>query len=216
MAVKPIASVARLKELGLDPASYGSCSDPLQKSVKNKGRTWINRGCSQYDGCPWKDGTEHMQARDEGDKLPRPRMVITKFIKPNSTGPGDRIINSYCPCFQFLGGLKRRDGMNREIAEVVGGEGEKVLVKTSERKANPDGTFYFKPKMEQVTVPRFPDPTEVDELFEDVYAGQSRLEHKAKTVDADRARRLAGAEAREQDEGEGLTITDVDPRSVGA
>ena len=207
----PIASVERLAELGLDRADYGSCSEPEQKSIKNRGRVWINRGCQQYHGCTWKDGTEHMQARDEKDNKPRPRTVITRFIKPNSTGPGDKIINNYCSCFRFLGGLKQRDGRNNEIAEVVGGEGDKVMLKMSERRQNPDGSVYFKPKAEEVVVPRFPDPTEVDELFEDVYAGQSRLEHKSKTVDADRERRLSGAVAKED---QGLNITTVDPKSL--
>jgi hypothetical protein len=214
MATGPIASVARLRELGLDPSEYGSCSEPVQKSVKNKGRVWVNRGCGQYNfgdhGCPWRASTEHMQPRDETDTNPRPRNVITKFIKPNDAGPGDKVNNSYCSCVRFLGGLKRRDGRNGEIAEAVGGEGEAVLIKTSERKTNPDNSVYFKPRVESVTVPRFPDPTEVDELFEDVYAGQDRLAHKAKTVDAERERRMGGAVKREQ----GVSITTVDPRSA--
>lgn len=221
MAGAPIASVARLKELGLNPAQYGSCSEPLQKSIRNKGRTWINRGCPQWDNCRWREGGEHQLAMTEeerkksgcsedADAAPRPRHVITKFIKPSSSGLGDRIINSYCPCFRFIGGIGQRDGRNNEIAEVVGGEGESVLLKTNTRVTNPDGTIYFKPGMKDVTVPRFPDPTEVDELFEDVYAARSRQDRKARTTDAERERRLSGAIERE----EGLTITDVDPRSV--
>ena len=208
MPLPPIASPERLEELGLSVAEYGSCSKPVQEG---KG-VWLNQGCARWKECPWRDNTEHMEKRDATDVHPRPRNVITKFVKPNDGGPGDRVISSYCSCFRFLGGLKRRDGRNREIAEVVGGEGETVSVKTSERKTNPDGSIYFKPKMETVTVPRYPDPTEVDELFEDVYAGQSRMEHKAKTVDAERERRLSGATKKE--EMQGITFTDVDPRSV--
>jgi hypothetical protein len=212
MATGPIASLARLAELGLNKADYGSCSAPEQKSIKNRGRVWINRGCSEHHECPWKDNTDFMQQRGPTDTVPRPRNIVTKFIKPNSTGPGDRIINSYCSCFRFLGGLKKRDGRNSEIAEAVGGEGDVVKVKASVRVENPDKTIYFKPKVDPVTVPIFPDPTEVDELFEDVHAGQGRLEHKSRTVDAERERRLGGAVAKEA--AQGMTIVDLDPRSV--
>jgi hypothetical protein len=131
-----------------------------------------------------------MQAANEGDAVPRPRHVITKFIKPNPTGPGDRIINSYSPCFQFLGGKKRRDGKNDEVAEVVGGEGGTVRIKGSKKNTNPDGSVFFSPEMKLTVVPRFPDPTEVPELFEDVEAGRERIENKQRTVDAERDRRL--------------------------
>jgi hypothetical protein len=212
MPAEPIASVKRLKELGLEPAGYGSCSEPEQRSIKNKGKTWINRGCAQYHDCDWKDGTEHMERRDETDTVPRPRNVVTKFIKPNPMGPGDRVINSYCSCFQFLGGMKRRDGRNNEIAEVVGGEGDMVKIKGNERKTNPDGTFYFKPTSSLVRTPRFLDPTEVDELFEDVDAGRDRIQNKAKTTDAERARRVSGSV--KKDAIEGVTIADLDARSA--
>lgn len=210
MASAPIASLERLKELGLDPAQYGSCSEPEQKSIKNKGRVWINRGCAQWHDCPLRQGTDYMQRRGPGDIHPRPRNVKTTFIKPNSNGPGDRIQNSFCSCFRFLGGLKRRDGRNNEIAEITGGEGDEVTIKTSTRVQNPDNTFYFKPATKTIPVPIFPDPTEVDELFEDIYAAKTRQENKARTTDADRSRRLAGA----AEKIEGLHVTEVDPKSV--
>ena len=177
-------------EIGLDPAQYGSCSEPDQRSIKNKGRVWINRGCGKWYDCPWKDNTQHMVARDATDTNPRPRHVRSKFIKPNSGGTGDRVIMSYCACYQFLGDMKRRDGKNNEIAEVTGGEGEVVSVRSSERTVKPDGGVYYKPVAKDVTIPRFPDPTEVDELFEDVFAARGRQEHKALTEDSERASRL--------------------------
>lgn len=210
MATGPIASQKRLAELGLDKADYGSCSKPIQESVRNRGRTWINRGCNQWEGCPYRESTQFMQPRDATDTEPRPRNVITKFIKPSSSGPGDRVIDGYCSCFQFLGGLKRRDGRNSEIAEAVGGEGEIVKITSSEKKTNTDGSVYFRPIKLEVTVPRFPDPTEVDELFEDVHAGQSRIEHKARTVDAERERRLTGSVAKQEaSEARDVTIVDL-------
>ena len=145
-----------------------------------------------------------MKPRDAADTLPRPRNVVTKFIKPNPTGPGDRVINSYCPCFQFLGGSKRRDGRNNEIAEAVGGEGDTVRLKLSKKNTKADGSVYFTPEIVPTVVPVFPDPTEVDELFEDVEAGRDRIENKQRTVDAERARRLGHGGGRM----EGVTIGD--------
>jgi hypothetical protein len=186
----PIASLKRLEALGLDRALYGSCAEPDQRSIQGRGKVWITRGCDQWNECPWKHGTELMKPRDAADVLPRPRNVVTKFIKPNPNGPGDRVINSYCACHQFLSGPKRRDGRNNEIAEVVGGEGDTVRLKMSKRNTKTDGSIYFTPEIRPTVVPIFPDPTEVEELFEDVEAGRDRIENKQRTVDAERARRL--------------------------
>lgn len=189
----PIASRERLVQLGLDPAAYPSCAAPHQENVPNKGRVWVTMGCSQHYDCPWKNSTQLQLPADDAhawDTVPRPRNVVTKFIKPNPTGPGDRVINNYCACWQFLAGMKRRDGKNNEIAEVVGGEGDTVRLRRSRRIQHPDGTVTFQPIAEPTVVPRFADPTEVPELFEDVEAGQDRIENKQRTVDAERARRL--------------------------
>ena len=204
----PIASLKRLEELGLDRTLYGSCAEPEQRSITNRGKVWITRGCDQYQECPWRDNTAMMQPRDDGDTVPRPRNVVTKFIKPNPTGPGDRVINSYCACHQFLGGSKRRDGKNNEIAEAVGGEGETVRLKLSKRNVNPDGSVFFTPEVRPTVVPRYPDPTEVAELFEDVEAGRERIENKQRTVDAERERRVGRASSPRGAGIEGLTIVD--------
>ena len=200
-----IASLKRLEQLGLDKKSYGSCSEPIQKSVKNVGRGWVNRGCDAWPGCPWRDEMLYIQPRDENDGVPRPRNVVVKLIKPNPTGPGDRIVNSYCACFQALG-KKRRDGMNNEIVEIVSGEGSEVVIKGSKQNVNMDKTIYFTPVAIKKVVPRFPDPTEVSELFEDIYAGQDRIANKAATVDADRQRRLTGAKEKQESNVEKIEV----------
>ena len=224
MALNPIASLARLKELGLDRSQYGSCSEPEQKSIKNKGRVWINRGCTHWHDCPMRLGTDYQKPQtaeeraktgisEAVDAEPRPRMCRTQFIKPNSMGQGDRVTNSYRPCYSFIGGIGRRDGKNNEIAEVTGGEGDLVTIKGTVRVTSPEGAISFKPTSRTVPVPRFPDPTEVDELFEDIYAAKSRAENKSRTVDANRKRRLEGAAEREEMEA-GMTFTDVDPKTL--
>ena len=187
---EPIASQKRLAELGLDKKLYPSCSEPLIRSIPNRGRQWENSGCDQFHDCPWKDGTLHMLPRDDDDKVPRPRHVVYKHIIPRQNGPGDVVINRYCACFQFLAVQKRRDGMNGEIAEVVGGEGDTVNIKTSKKITNPDGTVYYVPEAKEIEVPRFPDPTEVPELFEDVNAGRDRIDNKQRQVNEERERRL--------------------------
>lgn len=193
----PICSQARLDELGLDRGKYGSCSVEDQRKIQNKGRVWFNRGCKHAHECPWANSTEHMQPRDKSDNQPRPRMVAIKHIKPNPLGVGDVILNTYAPCYRWHRSFKRRDGQNKEILEVVGGEGDVINIKSHKKHTNPDGSIYLTPEVKPVTVPRYPDPTEVPELFEDVFAGRDRLAHRAKTVDAERERRLKGAGERE-------------------
>ena len=204
-----ICSQVRLDELGLDRAKYPSCSLEDQRKIKNRGEVWFNRGCKYALECQWANNTEHMQPRDEGDIHPRPRHVIIKHIKPNSlTGVGDVILNNYAPCFRWHRSFKKRDGLNREILEVVGGEGDVVNIKSHKKHVNPDGSIYLTPEVKSTTVPRYPDPTEVPELFEDVFAGRERLAHQSKTVDAERKRRLEGAVGRE-DAFEGVTPLEV-------
>ena len=199
-------------ETAFCPKDYPTCARPVQERKK-----WVVRGCTQWEVCPWHDNLEYMLPRDKTDDAPRPRNVRTKFIKPNPGGPGDRVMNNYCSCFRFLGGLKRRDGRNNEIAEATGGEGDTVNLKGSERVVNPDNTIYFKPKIVETTIPRFPDPTEVDELFEDVYAGKDRVDHRSRTVDADRQRRLGMVSADEhRAASEGIEEVVIDVNEIKA
>lgn len=193
---EPIASQQRLKELGLDKAEYPSCSEPEQRNIIGRGRVWTNQGCDMHGKCPWKDGTLHMLQRDDGvaDDVPRPRNVIYKHIIPKQNGVGDVIINRYCACYQFLAVQQPRDGMNKEMVEVVGGEGEEVRIKTSKKITASDGVVSFEPESKIVTVPRFPDPTEVPELFEDVNAGRDRVENKQRMVNEERRRRMGGTD----------------------
>ena len=215
---KPIASKRRLEDLGMEPGKYASCSAPDQRKVKNKGAVWFNRGCLSYYDCPWRDGTEHIQPREPAageaaDDAPRPRNVSVKHIKPSSTGPGDVIINSYCPCFRALKQMSRRDGHNNEIVEIVGGEGDTINIKSHKKHVNPDGSIYLTPEVKSVVVPRYPDPTEVPALFEHVFAARDRKEHKARTVDAERERRLKGAVRKDA---EGVTTLEVGPGGIAA
>ena len=211
----PICSQARLDELGLDRGKYSSCSVPDVRKVKNKGEVWFNRGCKYAHDCPWRESTEHMQAKDENDRLPRPRNVAIKHIKPNPMGVGDVILNTYAPCHRYHRSFKKRDGQNNEILEVVGGEGDVINIKSHKKHVNPDGSIYLTPEIKPTTVPRYPDPTEVPELFEDVFAGRERMAHKAKTVDAERQRRLDGTAGREA-AFEGVTPLEVGPGGAAA
>lgn len=191
----PIASRERLEELGLNPAEHGSCSEPDQRSVKNVGKVWYNRGCDEWHRCPWKSGTDYIDPQNENDVNPRPRNVAYKFIKPNPKGTGDLVINSWCSCFQFLGNKKPRDGLNQVLTEVVGGEGANVLLKVSEKVPQPDGTVYYKPVKKPAAVPSFPDPTKVEELFEAIYAAEDKLNSRQKRVQEERDRRLGRSAA---------------------
>lgn len=214
---KPIASKARLEQLGMEPSKYASCSEPDQRKIQNKGPVWFNRGCAAYYDCPWRDGTEHQAEPDEKhpeDTMPRPRNLAVKHIKPNSTGPGDIIINSYCPCFRALKQMKR-DGRNNEIVEVVGGEGMSINIKSHKKHVNPDNSIYLTPETKSVEVPRYPDPTEVPELYEHVFAAKDRKDHKARTVDAEREKRLRGA-SRKEAALEGVTPLEVGHGGVAA
>lgn len=212
---RPIASQERLTELGMPHGTYGSCSSPDQRTIKNRGKIWFNRGCQFYHECEWRSGTDHMSKRDDGDVHPRPRNVATKHIKPSASGVGDVIINAYSPCFRYHKSLKKRDGKNNEIVEVVGGEGDVVSLKSHKKHVNPDGSIYLTPEVKKIEVPRYPDPTEVPELFEHVFAAEQRKEHKSRTADADRERRLRGAVSKES-AFEGVTKLEVGPGGIAA
>lgn len=213
---RPIAAKERLEELGMAVASYGSCSEPDQRKIQNRGRVWFNRGCKFFHECEWRNNTEHMQARDEGDIKPRPRHVSTKHIKPGIGGVGDTIINSYCPCFRYHKSLKKRDGQNNEIVEVVGGEGDRIKIKSHKKHVNPDNSIYLSPEVKDLVIPRYPDPTEVPELFEHVFAASERRDHKARTVDAARERRLKGALRKEDATFEGVEKLEVGKDGIAA
>lgn len=186
----PIASLARLKEIGLDQTKFGSCSEPEEKRSKNRGRVTINRGCTYEHECRWAHNLEHMQLKD-GEDQPRPRHIKTRIVKPREGG-GDIVRDNYCSCFQWHDGLKQRDGKNLEIVEVIGGEGDKIQLKGSEPKGPPvvgEPTVWISRLFEKV-IPRFPDPEEVQELAEEVQSAKLRSDSTIRKRAEGRTERL--------------------------
>ena len=194
----PVASLERIKELHLDPAIYPACGPIIQVTGPTTGRKTVQKGCKWYewkDGqCPWRDNTQHMQARDAGDVKPRPRHLRTRFVKPDPNGgPGDIVIDNYCACFRWHEGLSKRNRKNRELARVIGGEGDTVTLKTSKRVLQADNSVVYEEDYKEVVIPRFPDPTENKDMKQDVFAAKAKaqVEGEAFVVDeADEARRL--------------------------
>ena len=201
----PIASLARLKEIGLDHTKFGSCSEPEEKRTKQRGRIVVNRGCNFQHECTWANTLEHMQVR-EGETDPRPRYVKTRIVKPRDGG-GDSLRDNYCPCFMFHDGLKQRDGKNGELVEVIGGEGDKIQLKGSEPKGPAvvgEPTIWI-PRLFATTIPRFPDPEDVPELAEEVSSAKLRADSAIRRRTEGRTQRL-GAIAGANEE---VTVEDV-------
>ena len=172
----PVASLERLKELHMDARVYPSCSEFIQVNRPNVGRVTVQKGCPFWDKCEWKNNTQHMQARDANDTHPRPRHIKTRFVKPANEGPGDTVIDNYCGCWRWHQSLAKRNRKNRELARVIGGEGDTVTIKTSKRVVQADNSVVYEDDYKTVTIPRFPDPTESKDLKHDVFAAAAKAE----------------------------------------
>lgn len=186
----PVASLERLKELGMDIRIYPSCAEFIQRSIPNRGKVTEQKGCKFWHECEWANNTKWMKQRDEKDVHPRPRFIKTRFVKPNPLGPGDRVIDNYCGCWQWHQDLKRRHKLNRELAAVIGGEGDDVTLKTSKKIIQADNTIVFESDYKTVKVPTFPDPIDSSDLKEDVFAAKARSEINRSTDEVEDARRL--------------------------
>lgn len=197
----PIASRQRVEGLGLDPAVYASCAEPEQRSIPNRGKVWITKGCRHWYDCKIKDSVQYMKLRDEKeraaikidetvDAMPRPRHLKVRHVKPDPKGYGDIVIDNYCSCHHWYRDLARRDGNNGEIAEIIGGEGDTVSLRTSKKDVQKDGSVSFTDDDVEVVIPRFPDPTEEPSMKEALRGARARKEGSARRRDDGRARRL--------------------------
>lgn len=213
-SVNPVASLERLKQAGLDPAMFGSCSKRVTERVPNGGTVVINQGCFFYEEqtgegklriCPMRSvpmpdgpmvsGEDSKPHRPpNAPQRPRPRFVKVRHIKPVRGGTGDTIRESYCTCAQWCGHLRGRDGKNGEIAEVCGGEGDSVLLPGTKRERNADGAMVEKPCMTKAIIPEFPDVEDNPVTMPQVYAAavrESAADESEKRHAEERDRRMA-------------------------
>jgi hypothetical protein len=150
----PIASLERLKELGMEPAKYGSCSH----------RTNGNIGCTFYDsGCPFD------RKQFGAFKGTRPHN-IGYYIKPLS-GPAK---TDWIDCFGFCAGLYYRmryglseaaEGRKGEVIRIIGKEGDEIpmrIVKSADPNCNKSLNVRLKVENVKVKIPVFRDPLEAD------------------------------------------------------
>lgn len=205
----PVGSLERLKELGLDPVLYGSCSEGRKVEIVGKGKVLVNRGCAFHYECPWKNTP--MPDPDRDHMRARPRMVKTRIIKPAHSGRGDVMRENYCACFQWHADMKDRDGKNGELTEVCGGEGDPVILSGSEEIIHKDGTRTFKPIGITETIPVFADPAEAAALSVDVRTAAIK---KAAGDERRQRRRDARLGADGADEGPDVTPVEVDAEDV--
>lgn len=201
----PVASLERLKELGLSVVDYGSCSEPRKVEIEGKGRVLVNRGCIYRHECRWAHVP--MPDPDAEHMRPRPRMVKTRIIKPSPTGRGDIMRESYCSCFQWHEGLKNRDGQNNELTEVVGGEGDPVILRGTREEKRLDGSLSFPPQPIHETIPVFPDPSEAQALSQDVYTAAIKKSAKEDRRQQRRDQRMGIAEHE-------VNVVEVDPDEI--
>lgn len=193
----PIASTKRLKELGLDPGVFGSCSGIVKKAPGGPFAKVTNRGCRHHPDsggeCKWAGTMDLIKPRDEKDTEPRPRHVGTRLVKPSVTRDGDEMRENYCSCVAYLDDLARRDGLNRNLCDVIAGEGGTVVLRTSRMEKNEAGNTTYIPERKETVVPQFPDPTAVPDLAGAIDAGRVRLEVGAKKRQEEREARMGTA-----------------------
>lgn len=205
----PVASLERLKELNMDPKIYPSCSEFIQRSVPNRGRVTENKGCKWSHVCEWANNTKHMQARDEKDVHPRPRHIKTRFVKPNPDGVGDIVIDNYCGCWRWHESLAKRNRKNRELARVIGGEGDLVTLRVGKKTVRPDNSVFYDTEYKDTIIPRFPDPEENPDLKNDVFAARAKAEMQGADYvedEMEEARRLG---IKKPSLGEGAEFTEM-------
>jgi hypothetical protein len=213
----PVGSSQRLQELGLPKDVYGSCSGHLKKAPGGPFDKVLNRGCRHHPDsggdCEWAMGTALMSPADENDVHPRPRMCGTRLVKPSATEAGDSMRESFCSCVQWNDDLRRKDGKNKVLTEVVCGEGGTVTIRDSRIEVDAAGTRIYIPERKEVTVPRYPDPSSVPELSGALDAGRVRTAGEARKRREERESRIGpafvaseGAEPREGKEVEAHPI----------
>jgi hypothetical protein len=214
---QPVASIQRLQELGLDKAVFGSCSGITKKAPGGPFSKVINRGCRHHPDsggeCKWAGTMDLIQPREQNDTYPRPRNVATRIVKPSVTREGDEMRENYCSCVQWHDDLARRDGLNKNLCDVIGGEGDSVVLRTSRVEKDASGATVYIPERKSTVVPRFPDPTDVPDLAGAVDAGRVRLEVGAKKRRDEREARIGPAfvatERGDSELGEEATAVDV-------
>lgn len=202
----PVGSSQRLAELGLPKEVYGSCSGHLKKAPGGPFDKVLNRGCRHHPDsggdCPWAMGTALMNPRDEKDTVPRPRNVGTRLVKPSATEEGDSMRESWCSCVQWLDDLKRKDGLNKVLTEVVCGEGGTVQIRDSRIEQDAAGARIYIPIRKEVEVPRYPDPADVPALAGALDAGRVRTKNEQRKRREERESRIGPAFVAAENEAE--------------
>jgi hypothetical protein len=150
---KPVGSIAQLREAGLDPARYGSCSRP--------GRDMV--GCHVYDSCPFG------QERYGAFKGVKPKNV-GYYIKALSGGSK----TDWMTCHDFISSLWARmmnglfevmNGRKGEIIRIIGLEGDTIPMKITlpvDSNANKTLNVKIKAEVVDVKIPVFKTPLEAD------------------------------------------------------
>jgi hypothetical protein len=150
---RPVASLERLGQLGMDPAKYGSCSP------KGNG----NIGCSHFPSCPF-DRKQFGQFKGT-----RPHN-IGYYVRPMS-GPAK---TDWMSCYQFCAGLYHRmraglaaaaEGQKGEVIRIIGKEGDEIpmkIVKSFDPNCNKSLNTRLKVENVKVKIPVFRDPLEAD------------------------------------------------------
>lgn len=150
---RPVASLDRLKELGLSPAKYGSCS--------HRGNG--NIGCAHFEMCPFD------RKQFGGFKGTRPHNV-GYYVRPLS-GPAK---TDWMSCYQFCAGLYMRmraglaaaaEGQKGEVIRIIGKEGDEIpmkIVKSFDANCNKTLNTRLKVENVKVKIPVFRDPLVAD------------------------------------------------------
>jgi len=153
-SIDPVCSLDRARELGLDVKKVPTCS-PKESGV---------RGCSLWSSCRFH------QKRYGGFKGTRPHMV-GYFFRPLNGPPKVDI----CSCVTFVramqplmdeGLMMRQQNKPHPVVRIVAQEGEPVKVKRSPQTVNSKGERVTKHEIQEVAVPKFPDPTALDSYME--------------------------------------------------
>lgn len=156
----PVGGLSRLKELGLDPARYGSCHASDGHNV---------RGCPFWDSC-------RFDRKDWGGfKGDRPHNV-GYFVRTHE----GRKKTDYIACYGFVAALQPRmiEGMSAELRgerhefiRIIGQEGSEIPIKILREKDLEPGQPWNAPReiiaeFKKIRIPTYPDPATADAMLD--------------------------------------------------
>lgn len=162
---RPVGSVERLIQIGLDPKLYATCSPPV-----DQGGSASVRPCPVWAACPFNDPDRGGFKRPSA--LPLTQEQIDAGIgRPHNVpvfiGSYGGQMETFLPCYLYVSKVLPRENAQERTGETIeqlGGEGDEItmIVTLPEEpiKCNKSGNTRMISAPVTVAVPEFPDPAD--------------------------------------------------------